>query len=73
MMVDGRGGGPSPATLKISGLRGLEIEDDGNEEYELGLTESLVRTKLSTSSSRVAPPLAFSSPFFDRAMMMDWG
>jgi hypothetical protein len=31
-MVDGRGGDPSSATLKISGLRGLEIEEDGNDE-----------------------------------------
>jgi hypothetical protein len=48
----------------------LEVEDDGVEQEEMGLTESLVRTKLSTSISSVAPALALSSPFFGRAMTM---
>ncbi len=36
----------------------------------MSLTESLVRTKLSTSIEMVAPSLGFSSAFFPFAMLM---
>jgi hypothetical protein len=35
------------------------------------LTASLVRKKVATSTSMVAPSLIFSPPFFDRAIMID--
>ncbi len=38
----------------------------------MGLTESLVLTKLSTSIKRVAPSLGLSSTFFPLAMVMIW-
>lgn len=52
------------------------VYDDSEECYVMyGLTESLVRTKLSTSMVRVAgPSLGFSaSAFFWRAMAMRVG
>jgi hypothetical protein len=48
--------------------------DEDEEEWGTGmrLTESLVRTKLSTSIERVAPSLAFSSAtFLGRAITME--
>lgn len=43
------------------------------EKKGMILTESLVRTKLSTSMDRVAPSLGLSSVFFARAMVVEGG
>jgi hypothetical protein len=43
---------------------------DGDEAMKKELTESRVRTKLSTSMEMVAPSLLFSSLFFARAIFV---
>jgi hypothetical protein len=43
-----------------------------NEGDRGSLTESLVRTKLSTSIESVAPSLGLSSVFLPLAMLMEW-
>jgi len=56
-------------------MRRVRWGDEDEEEWGMGmrLTESLVRTKLSTSIERVAPSLAFSSAtFLGRAIMIEW-
>lgn len=60
---------PVDDEVKISTIAPC-VEEDEIEEQEMKLTESLVRTKLSTSISRVCPCLDFSSAFLVFAMLM---
>jgi hypothetical protein len=48
------------------------VEEEGGGREESNLTESLVRTKVSTSIVRVAPSFTFSSGFFARAIVRIW-
>jgi len=51
-------------------LRRRECHDERNEAEKGCLTESRVRTKLSTSIERVAPSRGLSSAFLLRTMLM---